>query len=102
MKKVNFLALVILMSFSLIGILIVQGYWIKRSIAIKEDQFAVSISEILLKVSEKITNREIVSYYNQFSSLPEDSIGAPKETRFKNIIFLDQDLNTKRDTSLFA
>lgn len=101
MKKVNFLALVILMSFSLIGILIVQGYWIKRSIAIKEDQFAVSISEILLKVSEKITNREIVSYYNQFSSLPEDSIGAPKETRFKNIIFLDQDLNTK-ETHLYS
>ncbi len=101
MKKVNFLALVILMSFSLIGILIVQGYWIKRSIAIKEDQFTVSISEILLKVSEKITNREIVSYYNQFSSLPEDSIGAPKETRFKNIIFLDQDLNTK-ETHLYS
>ncbi len=101
MKKVNFLALVILMSFSLIGILIVQGYWIKRSIAIKEDQFTVSISEILLKVSEKITNREIVSYYNQFSSLPEDSIGAPKETRFKNIIFLDQDLNNK-ETHLYS
>jgi len=101
MKKINFLVLVVLMSFSLIGILIVQGYWIKQSIAIKEEQFAVSISEILLKVSEKITNREIVSYYNQFSSIPEDSIGAPKETRFKNIIFLDQDLNTN-ETHLYS
>ncbi len=100
MNRKFFLAVVILMSFSLLGIIIVQGYWIKRSIDIKEEQFSSTVSDVLLKVSEKISNREILSYYNQFANL-QDSVGTPKDIRFKNIIFLDQDLESN-ETYLYS
>lgn len=100
MKQRYFFGLVVLMSLSLLGIIFVQGYWIKRSIDIKEEQFGATVSDVLLKVSEKISNREIVSYYNQFANL-QDSVGTPKDIRFKNIIFLDQDLESN-ETYLYS
>ncbi|MFT6929652.1 MAG: two-component system phosphate regulon sensor histidine kinase PhoR, partial [Sediminicola sp.] len=40
MNKKLFVLLVILMSLSLVGIIFVQGYWIKKSVDDKEEQFS--------------------------------------------------------------
>jgi len=63
--------LVVLMSLSLIGIIFVQGYWIKRTVDDKEEQFSYNAKQILISVSKKIQNQEIESFWYKFAD--EDS-----------------------------
>jgi len=68
MNKKLFVLLVVLMSLSLIGIIFVQGYWIKSTIDDREEQFSYNVKQVLLKVSEEIQNREFENYYFQFKN----------------------------------
>ncbi|NER17600.1 sensor histidine kinase [Spongiivirga citrea] len=62
MNKRLFVVLVILMSLSLIGIIFVQGYWIKTSVDDKEEQFSMNINQILVNVSREIKEND----FNRF------------------------------------
>ncbi len=68
MNKKLFVLLVALMSLSLIGIIFVQGYWIKSTIDDREQQFSYNARQILINVSEDIQNREFEKYYFQFKN----------------------------------
>ena len=59
MSKKLFVLLVILMSLSLIGIIFVQGYWIKTAVENKEEQFSMNVSQILRSVSDAVQQREM-------------------------------------------
>ncbi|MBD0849149.1 sensor histidine kinase [Maribacter arenosus] len=93
MNKRLFVLLVILMSLSLIGIIFVQGYWIKKSVDDKEDQFSNSVSEVLDRVADKITRRERNDYFDRYVNI-KDSIGDLKSAHFKNFFFIDQDISS--------
>jgi len=68
MNKKLFVLLVALMSLSLIGIIFVQGYWIKSTIDDREEQFSYNAKQVLLSVSQEIKNREFEKYYFQFKN----------------------------------
>ena len=93
MNKKLFVLLVILMSMSLIGIIFVQGYWIKTSVEDKEEQFSNVVADVLDKVAEKVESRERKEYFDRLATLI-DSIGSPKATQLKNFFFVDRDLNS--------
>jgi two-component system phosphate regulon sensor histidine kinase PhoR len=88
-----FVLLVVLMSLSLVGIIAVQLYWIKRSVQDKEEQFSNTVTEVLSKVAEKIEEREMKEYSERFLNL-KDSLGDLKSTQLSNIFFIDRDLNS--------
>ncbi len=94
MNKRLFVLLVILMSLSLIGIIFVQGFWIKQSVEDKEERFSSIVSEALLKVTDKIEARERRDYFDRFITEKDSAGGEPVETHFKNIFFIDRDLNS--------
>lgn len=93
MNKRLFVFLVILMSLSLVGIISVQLYWIKRSVDDKEEQFSNAIAEVLNRVTDKIEEREMRDYSNRFLSL-KDSLGEIRSSHLSNIFFIDRDLNS--------
>ena len=93
MNKRLFILLVILMSLSLIGIIFVQGYWIKKSVEDKEEQFSNSVSTVLEKVTDKITRRERNDYFDRYVNI-KDTIGDLKSSNFKNFFFIDQDISS--------
>lgn len=97
MKKSSFFVLVTLMSLALIGAISVQGYWIKQSITLKEDQFNNAVSDVLIETSQKIAQREVSDYYEEFLKL-KDSVGNPDKAHYKNFFFFDKDLNTNETT----
>ncbi len=73
--------MIVLMSLSLIGIIFVQGYWIKRTVEDKEEQFSYNAKQILISVSKKLQNQEIENFWFEFadkdstsSALDEDLI----------------------------
>jgi len=92
MNKRLFVLMVVLMSLSLIGIIFVQGFWIKKSVEDKEEQFSNAISQVLGRITDKVEERERRDYYDRY--FLQDSIGEPVETSLKNFFFIDKNLNT--------
>ncbi len=66
MNKKLFLLLVILMSLSLIGIIFVQGYWIKSTVDDKEEQFSYNAKQVLINVSKELQNQELENFWFEF------------------------------------
>ena len=66
MNKKLFLLLVVLMSLSLIGIIFVQGYWIKSTVDDKEEQFSYNAKQVLINVSKELQNNELEAFWFNF------------------------------------
>jgi two-component system phosphate regulon sensor histidine kinase PhoR len=63
------------MSISLIGIIFVQGYWIKNSVESSEEQFSISAKQILINVGRTVENEELDKYYFEVAAMA-DSVDA--------------------------
>ena len=64
MGKKMFVVLVIMMSFSLIGIILIQAYFINNSLINEEKQFTLNAKRSLSAVSKEIEDNEIGEYYH--------------------------------------
>ena len=94
MNKRLFVLLVVLMSLSLIGIILVQVFWIKQSVEDKEEQFTTTVSEVLHNVSEKIEERERKDYFERYINIKDSVGGEPRSSHLKDIFFIDRDANS--------
>jgi two-component system, OmpR family, phosphate regulon sensor histidine kinase PhoR len=93
MSKKLFVLLVVLMSLSLMGIIFVQGYWIKTAIENKEEQFSMNINQILKSVSENIQQREIREFVDVMIK-NMDSLGSPNISEISNLFIIQTDGKT--------
>ncbi len=96
MNKKLFVLLVALMSLSLIGIIFVQGYWIKSTIDDREQQFSYNAKQVLINVSEEIQKREFERYYFQFKN--PDSINSKLSDRTLTEYFYSNRDETRNET----
>ena len=60
MQKNTLWIITIILSITLIGLIVVQSYWIKNAIEIKENQFKQLVSKGIDNIIEEIENREMV------------------------------------------
>ena len=74
MNKTRFRLLVFFMSLSLIGIILVQLYWVNSSIKNSEDQFKRHIQQVLGKVAVKLHQKDEYKFLELYKAY-EDSIG---------------------------
>jgi two-component system phosphate regulon sensor histidine kinase PhoR len=74
MNKTRFRLLVFFMSLSLVGIILVQLYWVNLSFKNSEEQFQYRAQNILNKVSDKIKDEEEEKFLKVFDNY-RDSIG---------------------------
>src|SRR6056297_1384466 len=86
MNKKIFFLLVVLMSLSLIGIIFVQGFWIKNTVESKEEQFSFNAKQILRRVANEVENNELENYYFAMQDLV-DSLGVQPDKSIMNEIF---------------
>ncbi len=87
MSKRVFILLIALMSVALIGIILVQIYWINNTIEIREKQFTNDVKFALAKVSDNIQRREIDDYYQKYGSIIIDSARQSSESVVKDFYF---------------
>jgi two-component system phosphate regulon sensor histidine kinase PhoR len=78
MNKLFFRLLIVLMSLSLIGIILVQVYWFDKSFENNEEQFKYHVKQVLGNVANKLQKNEQYSYYEMYNRL-KDSIGKTPE-----------------------
>lgn len=72
MNKQKFSGIIILMSISLLGIILVQVFWMHKSISVKEDQFDQQISEVLSRAAYRIErNQNAFMLSSMFSGFPK-------------------------------
>jgi two-component system phosphate regulon sensor histidine kinase PhoR len=74
MNKTRFRLLVFFMSLSLIGIILVQLYWINSSLKNNNDQFKFHIQQLLTTVTGKLQEQEEYAFINNYRKI-EESIG---------------------------
>ena len=86
MNNKLFSFLIVLMTLSLLGIIFVQGYWIKNSYDNREDQFTLNIRQVLISVSREIQLEEIEKYYSVYNSII-DTIQVPDQASFSELIY---------------
>jgi two-component system phosphate regulon sensor histidine kinase PhoR len=101
MNKLLFRTLVVLMSLALIGITLVQVYWIKSSLDQSEQQFRYQVKQVIGIVSDRLEQNEMNAFFSEYNKL-KDSIGGPVYQQdliaFKAV---QTDLNSK-ETILFS
>lgn len=94
MNKLFFRLLVILMSLSLIGIILVQVYWFDKSFENNEEQFKFHVKQVLGNVADKLQKQEAYNFYEQYNHV-KDSMGkTPKRSDFLELFLYQRDTRT--------
>ncbi|WP_395633720.1 sensor histidine kinase [Flavobacterium sp.] len=94
MNKLFFRILVVLMSLSLIGIILVQVYWFDKSFENNEEQFKFHVKQVLGNVANKLQKYEAYTFYEKYNHV-KDSIGkAPEKSDFLEFGYFQRDSRT--------
>ncbi|HQA74295.1 MAG: HAMP domain-containing sensor histidine kinase [Flavobacterium sp.] len=94
MNKLFFRLLVLLMSLSLIGIILVQVYWFDTSFKNNDEQFKFHAKQVLGNVAQKLNNIEAYDFYQIYNKV-KDSIGkTPQKSDFLELRFYQRDVRT--------
>ncbi|WP_231961675.1 sensor histidine kinase [Urechidicola croceus] len=88
------------MSISLIGIISVQVFWIKKSIDLAENQFTSDVKSALMQVSQNISDRELNQFYNKYSRFAQNRENLT-ESEIKDFIYQQVD-TARQETFTYA
>jgi len=94
MNKLLFRVLVLLMSISLIGIVLVQVYWFKTSLDNNLEQFKYHVKQVIGNVADKLQQQEALTFFERFDRYV-DSAGTEKvNTEFLEFGYFERDSRT--------
>ncbi|MFJ1321764.1 sensor histidine kinase [Capnocytophaga canis] len=94
-KRLNIIT-VVLMTISLIGIILIQGYWIKSAIDKQQEAFSHSIQQVLSSVTASLESQEVNKYIAQIIELREkDSTLILKDSHLREFMYVQENKNTK-------
>ena len=94
MNKARFRILVFLMSLSLIGIIVVQLYWISSSLEQSEEQFKYHVQQVIGNVAEKINSEELKTFIADYKKIKDSTGREPDTSVLKEILFFEKDVKT--------
>ena len=101
MNRLFFRLLVLLMSLSLIGIILVQVYWFNSSFKNNEEQFGFHVRQVIGNVAEKIQKQEAYSFLNKYEKL-KDSIGKdPQKSDLLEFYYVQKN-NVTNETIIYS
>lgn len=96
MNRRLYIVALVLTSLSLVGIIFIQGYWIKMAIDDKEEAFTYSIQQVLNNVVKKIEQDEVDKYVAQIIFLREnDSTLKLRDPLLHDFIFIQNDKDNR-------
>lgn len=95
MNKRRFQLLVFFMSLSLIGIILVQLYWINTSLEKNEEQFKYHVQQVISSVADKLNNKELKEFITQYKKIVDSTGKEPEKGILKQVLYLEQDSKTK-------
>jgi len=94
MNKLFFRLLVVLMSLSLIGIILVQVYWFDTSFKNNEEQFKFHAKQVLGNVADKLNKREAYNFFQIYNRVKDSTGKTPQKSDFLELRFYQRDIRT--------
>ena len=79
MNKLFFRFLIVLMSLSLIGIILVQVYWFNTSFQNNDEQFRFHVQQVISNVSDKLEKKEALNFYDKYNHFKDSTGKAPQK-----------------------
>lgn len=101
MNKKRFRLLVLFMSLSLIGIILVQLYWINTSLKNNEEQFKYHVKQVIGNVAENISTKELKQFISEYKRLQDSTGKEPEVSVLKKVFVVEQNDQTK-ETILYT
>ena len=95
MNKTRFRILVFLMSISLIGIILLQLFWINSSFQKNDEQFRHHALVVLNNVSEKLNKKEMLDFKASIEKFKDSTGKEPKQEQLKQLFYYEKDVNSK-------
>jgi len=96
MNKLFFRLLVLLMSLSLIGIILVQVYWFNTSFNNNDEQFGFHVKQVLGNVAAKLHNREAYSFYDKYNHYKDSTGKIPKKDDLLEFYYFQKNPKTNQ------
>jgi two-component system phosphate regulon sensor histidine kinase PhoR len=87
MSKTRFRLLVFFMSLSLIGIILVQLYWMNSTLKGNSEQFKFNVQQVLSRVTGQLKELEKLQFFELYSNIKEKEGRRPVPEDFKNYRF---------------
>jgi two-component system, OmpR family, phosphate regulon sensor histidine kinase PhoR len=98
MNKLFFKILVLLMSLSLIGIILVQVYWFNTSFENNDEQFKFHVKSVIGNVAEKLQEQEEFTYYDRFNKYKDSTGKLPQKNDLLEFYYVQK--NHKNNTTI--
>lgn len=94
MNKLFFRLLVILMSLSLIGIILVQVYWFNTSFKNNDEQFRFHVKQVMANVSQQVQKQEMQRFISKYKRLADSTGKPPQKSDFLEFGYYQRDPRT--------
>ncbi|MEG1376516.1 MAG: HAMP domain-containing sensor histidine kinase, partial [Myroides sp.] len=97
MNKYRFQFLVVLMSLALLGITLIQLYWISTTYENKDDQFQHMVNLTIGKVVDRVKEKERYEFDRKFYEYRNKTGKVPDKTAIKEIFYIEKDTRTNEE-----
>ena len=88
--------LVLLMSLSLLGIILVQVYWFNTSLENNEEQFKFHVKQVLGSVANKLQNKERYAFYKKNGRFKDNANKSPKSEDLLEYGYYERNAKTNK------
>lgn len=96
MNKLFFRLLVLLMSLSLIGIILVQVYWFNTSFKNNDEQFKFHVKQVISDVADKIQKQETYNFYDKINHIKDSTGKLPKKDDLLEFYYVQKNPKTNK------
>ncbi|MCG9792917.1 sensor histidine kinase [Flavobacterium algicola] len=94
MNKMFFRLLVLMMSMSLIGIILVQVYWFNTSFKNNDEQFKFHVKQVLGNVADKLQKQEAYSFYAKYNQYKDSTGKIPEKDDLLEFSYIQRNPKT--------
>jgi two-component system phosphate regulon sensor histidine kinase PhoR len=96
MNKLFFRLLVLLMSLSLIGIILVQVYWFNSSFKNNDEQFKFHVKQVIGNVADKLQKQEAYNFYDKINHYKDSTGKVPKKDDILEFYYVQKNPRTNK------
>ncbi|KVV15827.1 sensor histidine kinase KdpD [Flavobacterium sp. TAB 87] len=96
MNKLFFRILVLLMSLSLIGIILVQVYWFNNSFQNNDEQFKFHVKQVIGEVAQKLQQQEAYSFYDKYNHIKDSTGKLPQRDDLSEFFYIQKNRKTNK------
>ena len=94
MNKLFFRLLILLMSLSLIGIILVQVYWFNTSFQNNDEQFRFHVQQVISNVADKLDKQEALKFYDKYNHFKDSTGKAPQKNDLLEFYYVQKNPRT--------